>query len=337
MSTRNGVLFINTGSPASLRSGAVASYLRRFLSDGRILDTHALLRFFLVNFVIVPFRKRRTLRAYRRIWQGDSSPLVLNCLRFEQALRQKLPEEMTIAFAYRYANPSIQQALQQLLAKKLDKLLIFPLFPQYSSAANGSALAESFAYLAKQRVIPQVSVVNYFCDRGFFLQPLACSIARQLEQHKVEFLLFSYHGLPVRQLPCQPSVGCCERESYTDANANKWCYRRQCLQTTRFVAHELKLAKNFYATSFQSRLGCIPWIKPYSDQKVIELAQQGIKHLAVVCPSFVADCLETLEEAAIRLKDDFCKHGGKSLTLLTALNDEENWINNVSDFLQGRD
>lgn len=327
---KKGVLLINTGSPSALTRRAVASYLRKFLSDRRIIDIRAWRRFLLVNFAIVPLRQYSTLRAYARVWKS-TSPLTQNMQQLHASLRAQLEPTLMTAYASRYAEPTITQALNNLLRQGITDLLILPLFPQYSSAANGSAIEVSLNVLAKKLFVPKISVVNCFYDEEFFLKPLTQSVAQALaDRPQTDFLLFSYHGLPVRQLPCNYGKDCCAQA------ANVLCYRRQCLATSVAVAQRLQLADDFWATSFQSRLGRIPWIKPYTDEFARKLAARGVKHLAVVAPSFVADCLETVEEIGIRLQQDFIKHGGKSLTLIPALNASEFWVQELSEFIRAK-
>lgn len=322
------VLLINTGSPRSLRILDVACYLRQFLSDQRIIDIAGWRRHLLVNLVIVPSRVWQSRRAYRQIWQ-DGSPLLDHSRRFASGLSERLPDDKyLVAIAMRYGRPSIAETLTELLAQEIDRLLIVPMFPQYSSAANGSAIAESLRQLADKLVIPQLTVVNDFYRQPFFIDALAESIRPYVK--KIDHLLFSYHGLPERQLPCKRSDNCCAQATAD----NRACYRFHCLQTTGAVAKKLNLVNSFYSTSFQSRLGRMPWIKPYTDSVVPKLAEQGCRKIAVVCPSFVADCLETIEEIAIRLRDDFIAHDGQQLTLIPCLNSNKDWLDGFADYVQ---
>lgn len=328
---RQGILFINIGSPASLRLRSVANYLREFLSDHRVIDINPIARFLLVNLLIVPFRSRNSRAAYRKIWRKDGSPLLFFSHACTNALNAKLPPHITTAVAMRYREPSLHQAIAALCAKNIEQLTIMPLFPQYSSAANGSAIEAALHIVARQQKIPRLRVVNYFYDQSFYQQALTATIADYLQKNRqTDYLLFSYHGLPQRQLPCPATPPDCCAVATSD---NKLCYRRQCLQTTHVVAQQLKLPQSFYSTAFQSRLAGTPWIKPWSDEQVKKLADTGIKHLAVVCPSFVADCLETLEEVGMRLRDDFIQAGGKELTLIPCLNDSEAWVDALRDYL----
>ena len=328
---RHGVLLINIGSPATLSWRDVAAYLRKFLSDRRVIDTNPVWRFLLVNLIIVPFRTSNSRQAYSKIWRNDGSPLLAFSHACQRALHAKLPAHITTAVAMRYSQPDIAAAVAQLCAQHISQLTIMPLFPQYSSAANGSAIAAALQAVSQQANIPRLQAINCFYDQPFYQQALSDVIAAHLQKNKkIDFLLFSYHGLPQRQLPCHATPDCC---AAARAN-NQLCYRRHCLQTTQAVAQRLQLPANFYATAFQSRLAGTPWIKPWSDVEVKKFARQGIQHLAVVCPSFVADCLETLEEVGMRLRDDFIQAGGKELTLIPCLNDSEAWVDALSDFLQ---
>lgn len=324
---KTAVLLINTGSPRSLRILDVACYLRQFLSDGRIIDIAGWRRHLLVNLIIVPSRVWQSRRAYQRIWQ-DGSPLLDHSRRFARGLSERLTDEYLVEIAMRYGQPSIAESLNKVLAQGIRRLLIVPMFPQYSSAANGSAIAESLRQLADKLVIPQLTIVNDFYQQPFFIDALTKSIAPYVR--KIDHLLFSYHGLPERQLPCKQEDNCCVRPTVD----NRACYRFHCLQTSVAVAKKLNLVDSFYSTSFQSRLGRIPWIKPYTDNIVPQLAKQGCRKMAVVCPSFVADCLETIEEIAMRLRDDFLAHGGKEFTLIPCLNDNKDWLDGFANYLQ---
>ena len=330
-SPRHGVLFINIGSPASLHLCSVADYLRKFLSDRRVIDINPVLRFLLVNLLIVPFRTCNSRAAYRKIWRQEGSPLLFFSHACQHQLAAKLPDDIITAVAMRYSAPSLNQAITTLCAKNVEQLTIMPLFPQYSSAANGSAIEAALRIIARQQKIPRLQVVNYFYHQPFYQQALSTTIAGGLQKNQqTDYLLFSYHGLPQRQLPCPATPPDCCASVTQD---NKLCYRRQCLQTTQAVAQRMQLPKNFYSTAFQSRLAGTPWIKPWSDEKVKELARRGVKHLAIVCPSFVADCLETLEEVGMRLRADFIAAGGKELTLLPCLNDSAQWVDALGDYL----
>lgn len=329
--SRQGVLFINIGSPASLHLYSVANYLRKFLSDRRVMDINPVMRFLLVNLIIVPFRSRTARAAYRKIWRKEGSPLLFFTRACVQALNAKLPDHITVAVGMCYSEPSLNKAVAALCRQNIERLIIMPLFPQYSSAANGASIAAALRIVAHRVEIPRLHVINYFYDQPFYQRALSASIAAYLHNNQhTDYLLFSYHGLPQRQLPCPATPpDCC----VTATQDNKLCYRRQCLQTTSAVAEQLRLPQNFYSTAFQSRLAGTPWIKPWSDEKVKELAHRGVKHLAVVCPSFVADCLETLEEVSIRLRTAFIETGGQELTLIPCLNDNAVWIDALYDYL----
>ena len=325
VSIRRGILFINIGSPSSLRISAVAGFLREFLMDRRVIDINFLSRFLLVNFCVVPFRVRWSRRAYQRIWREEGSPLLVFARAFGDKLQKKLPQQIRIAVAMRYGEPSISNAISELLAQGIEELTVFPLFPQYSSAASGSAIEAALRHPALKKT--QVKVIEHYYDKEFYLKSVTHAIAAHLREKTTDFVLFSYHSLPVRQLPCQPQPGCCDRATHD----NRLCYRFQCLQTTRAVSQRLGLSN--CTTAFQSRLGRIPWIRPYTDEKIAELVQQGVEHLAVVCPGFAMDCFETLEEVGMRLRDDFKRIGGKSLTLIPCLNADERWLENLSHYL----
>ena len=261
---------------------------------------------------------------YKKIWHDEDPPLVY----YSKALQKKLnlPSLYVVEIGMRYGKPSIPQALSKLMEHNITDLIVLPMFPQYASASTGSALACTFDHLKKLPQTPRVTTVEHFYDKGFFLKPLQKSISDNLQRHKPDFLLFSYHGLPLHQLPChKPPASCPEAKAH--------CYHSHCLQTTRHLVSALQLSANCYATSFQSRLGRMPWLTPYTDEIAVKLAAKGVRHLGVVCPSFTADCLETLEEVGMRLRLDFIHAGGKELTLFPALNDNDTWANSLASFL----
>lgn len=325
-----GVLLVNLGSPDAPETRAVRSYLREFLGDPRVIDLPALARWLLLNLVILPFRPRRSAEAYAAIWTPEGSPLVLNGEALRDALVAELGGDWRVALAMRYGRPSIDAALDALAAEGADPVVVVPLFPHYASAATGSAVAQVYARAAERTVVPSLRVVEPFYEAPDFVEAVAEAARPTLEEAKPDYVLFSYHGLPERQVRacdtsgrhCLARADCCE----AIVAANRACYRAQCYATTRAVARELGLAADAHGTAFQSRLGRTPWIRPYTDEVLPELAGRGVRRLAVLCPSFAADCLETLEEIGIRAREQWASLGGEHLALVPCVNAHPAWV-----------
>lgn len=334
----NGALLINLGTPDASGTSAVRTYLREFLSDPRVIDINPIGRKLLLEAVILPFRPAKSAAAYRLIWTAEGSPLLVE----SQALTTRVREALGIPveLGMRYGNPSIASALSRLVAARVDRIAVAPLFPQYSSAANGSALEEVFRRAGKLDVVPNLAIVPPFFDDAGFIEAFAQQGEPVLAREKPDHILFSFHGLPERHVKrtdptgkhCLQSAGCCDKL----VDANRDCYRAQCFATARSLAARLSLAVGGYTVSFQSRLGRTPWIKPYTDLVLPELAAQGRKRLAVFCPAFVADCLETLEEIGIRARDQWLSLGGESLTLVPSLNSSAPWVETVASMVRGQ-
>jgi ferrochelatase len=321
---KTGVLLVNLGTPRSPETGDVRRYLRGFLSDPRVLDIAALPRWLLVNAVIAPFRAPRSAAAYRKIWTERGSPLLSNGLDLRDALAASLGERFEVALGMRYDEPSVERALEDLMRVDPERILVQPLFPQYASSSSGSALARVHALVARRwNVPPLVTLPEFYADPGF-IGALAEIAAPILAAFAPDHVLFSYHGLPERQIRksdlsgrhCLASASCCDAVGA----ANRHCYRAQSYATSRALASALGLAQGASSTSFQSRLGRTPWIQPFTDLVLPDLARAGVKRVAVLCPSFVADCLETLEEIGIRAAEQWRELGGEELTLVPCAN-----------------
>lgn len=318
------MLVANLGTPSSPQTGDVRRYLREFLSDPRVLDIAALPRWLLVNAVIAVFRAPRSAAAYRKVWSERGSPLLANGHDLRDALSAELGPGFEVALGMRYAEPSLAHALDALLAHDLARIVFVPLFPQYASSSSGSALERLHALVGERWNVPAVSTLPEFFDEPGFIAALAEIAAKRLDAFRPDHVLFSYHGLPERQVRksdptgrhCLASGGCCD----AIFAANRHCYRAQCFATSRALASALHLPAGSHSTAFQSRLGRTPWITPHTDAVLPELARAGAKRLAVLCPSFVADCLETLEEIALRGAEQWRGLGGEALELVPCAN-----------------
>lgn len=325
---RPGILLINLGTPEAPTPAAVRPYLRQFLSDARVLDVAAPLRAFLGGFLIPALRSKGSAQAYASIWTEAGSPLLVHSLALRDALRQRELGAAQVELGMRYGNPSIESALDALAG--CDPIAVVPLYPQYASSSTGTALQEVFRVAGAWWNAPSLSVVPPFYDADVFLDAQAAVAKDALANAAFDHVLFSYHGLPERHVKKSDPTGahcladgrCCDR--IVDANA--MCYRAHCFATTRGLVERLGLAEGSYGTSFQSRLGRDPWIRPFTDETVVELADAGTKRLAVVCPSFTADCLETVEEIGVEAAKSFLERGGEHFALVPCVNADARWV-----------
>ncbi len=332
--TKKGILLINLGTPNNADQKSVYYYLREFLNDARVIDLPTWVRWLLINLLVIPFRYKKSTKAYQKIWTEQGSPLLVNSNRLKQALAFELGEGYQVEIGMRYGKPSIQSALDNL--KACHEIKVIPLFPQYSSAATGSAIAKVMAILQRRWNIPELYIKRDFYDHPSFITAYAEQIKESIKDKAIDSIIFSYHGLPERHIVKSHCQANCDRvnpcPSITDENA--FCYRAQCYKTTALLAKTLNLTPTQYKVAFQSRLGRTPWIKPYTDSLLPELKAQGIKNIAVVCPSFVADCLETLEEINIQIRQQWSELGGGEFTFIPCINHHPTWIKGLADMIQ---
>ncbi len=334
-----GVLLVNLGTPASPSVRDVRKYLKEFLSDPRVIDINPVGRWFLVNAIIAPFRSPRTAASYQKVWLPAGSPLAVHSQSLTQGVQQELGPEYAVELGMRYGEPSLRQALLKLQSRGVQEIRVLPLYPQYASSTTGSTEAALLALDKKLKGLPELRFLPPFFDHPAFVNSFAERAEPLLQTFKPDHVFFSFHGLPVRQIVkedvggahCLKRDDCCEQM----IPANGMCYRAHCVQSARGIARVLRLAPQDYTISFQSRLGRTPWITPFTDQLLSEWAQLGKKKVAVFCPSFVCDCLETLEEIAIRAREDFIHQGGEDLLLIPSLNDFPPWIRALSAMIRG--
>jgi ferrochelatase len=330
---RTGLLLINLGTPDSPKPGDVRRYLREFLSDPRVLDIGALSRWLLLNLVILPIRPRRSGEAYEKIWTERGSPLLFHTEDLAAEVRKRLGDRIEVGIAMRYGAPSIATALARFKKAGIDRIVVFPLYPQYSSAATGSSIEKVFAEAGALWNVPYLQVVPPFYDHDAFIGACASVALPYWTEKAWEKVLFSFHGLPERHCTksdesgahCLKSATCCDRI----VAANRNCYRAQCFATARALAERLGVPEGKRIVCFQSRLGRTPWIRPYTDEVVVDLARSGVKRAMIVSPAFVADCLETIEELGMRAADSFRAAGGEILRLVPAVNASPVWADGV--------
>jgi ferrochelatase len=328
---KTAVLLINLGTPDNPSTPAVRKYLTEFLNDRRVIDISAMGRFFLVNFLIVPFRSSKSAKLYRHIWSDKGSPLLYNGLELKNKLQTKLGNDYFVEFAMRYQSPSIKNALENIRKQKPRKIVVLPMYPQYASSSTGSTLEKVFDEIKSWEVIPEIHIKSNFHDNEEVTNCYA-EEGKKFDVSSYDHILFSYHGLPERQIKkASAHYGdnscfldtCCE----VSTDKNQYCYRANCFKTTQLIAQKLNLPREKYTVCFQSRLGRSEWIKPYTDQVLKERAKLGNKKLLVFSPAFVADCLETIHEIGTEYNEAFKGYGGEKIDLVPSLNSNDNWVN----------
>lgn len=324
-----GVLLVNLGSPDSPTVPAVRRYLREFLMDPRVMDLPWPLRALIVNAFILPSRPKRSAEAYQKVWTPEGAPLVAISRRVQCKLQQRLGLDLPVEVAMRYQNPSIASALANLRMQGVETLLVIPMFPHYAMSSYETAVVRVKKLAARIAPGMELQVVPPYFDDPLYIQALVASASDALAAG-YDHLLFSFHGLPERHLHkadptgcrCLKTPDCCERPGPVPPE----CYRAQCLATVRAFATAAGIPGSRHSVAFQSRLGVDAWLKPSTEAELTRLAQAGVKKLVVICPAFVSDCLETLEEIAIRGQEIFLAAGGESLSVIPCLNDHPQWL-----------
>ena len=329
MTDKVGILLLNIGTPDAPTVASVRKFLRQFLSDRRVIDLPWIMRQLILNCFVLPFRPQKTAKLYQKIWTEHGSPLLYNSELFKNKLAKFLGDKYHVALGMCYGTPSIRSAVAELAQANCSKIIIFPLYPKYSEDASGAAIAAAKKTILERKQPISFSVCKNFFNDSAYQQAMTNSIQHVLQTNNPDFVLFSYHGLPERQLAkagCDESA--CDRiNSCLSQKPNiKSCYRAQCFATTQAVADRLNLTEQQFCSVFQSRLGRVQWIRPYADKTLENLSVRGVKRLMVVCPSFVADCLETLEEINIRAKKQWQLLGGEEFTMVPCLNADPEWV-----------
>ena len=332
---KKGVLLVNLGTPDEPDYWSVRRYLKQFLLDRRVIDIPAVQRNLLVRGIIAPFRSRASSKLYKMLWTEQGSPLKVYGEQLEAQIKPLLGEEYEVVLAMRYQNPSIEKGLKTLLEKNVTEIIVFPLFPQYASASTGSVHEEVMRILSKEWVIPKISFINSYYDNPAMIDVFVEN-GRQFDIDSYDHILFSFHGLPERQMVkadrgnhCLKNKDCCK----TLTTANQFCYTAQCHATAYAIADKLNLSKDQYTICFQSRLGRAEWVKPYTSTVLEERAEHGDKRLLVFCPAFVSDCLETTIEVSTEYQEEFEEMGGEKVDLVPSLNAHPKWIEAVRDMV----
>ena len=326
---KRGIILMNLGSPDSTEIKDVKKYLTQFLMDKRVIDYPYLLRKLVVSGIIVPFRAANSAEAYKTIWTGEGSPLITLTKQLQHALQQQVEEPVEVAM--RYGNPSMADAYARLLQQVpgLQEVIAIPLYPHYAMSSYETAVAYAREVYQQKKYNFKLTFVKPFYNDEDYIDAMAESLRPYLQQ-PYDHILFSFHGIPKRHIlksditghHCLQTPDCCQVSSPAHAH----CYKHQCLTTARLVSEKLQIPITKWSHSFQSRLGREEWLKPYTDFRLVEFPGEGIKKLLVICPAFVSDCLETLEEIAERGKHSFMEAGGESFTAVPCLNIQPEWV-----------
>ena len=327
------ILLVNLGSPRDLKLSSIKEYLTEFLTDDNVIDLPKIIQKILVKNIIVPFRSKKTQEAYNSIWKKDGSPLIINTKSLAKKLSDKTNYSVEIAMRYQY--PSIKQAIEKLINKGCKEIIAVPLYPHYAQSTiltTENKIKEISTSLGGNL---KISFIRPFYNEEGYINALTSLIKESLPSD-FDHLLFSYHGIPERHVKntdpskthCLKVKDCCNIK----ADAHQFCYRHQVLETTKLCAKKLNIEKEKWSVSFQSRIGP-GWLKPFTDKVLDELPKKNIKKLAVVCPAFVADNLETLEEINIRAREQFIHNGGIEFTYIPCLNDNNNWVDFLSNYI----
>lgn len=332
--SKQALILVNLGSPESTAVKDVRRYLNEFLMDEKVIDVPYLLRLLLVKGIISPFRAPKSAAAYQSIWWEEGSPLIVLSRRLQHAVQQW--SDLPVELAMRYGNPSPASVYERLKTEHpdLEEVIVFPLYPHYAMSSFETAAEYMKTEHNKAGYRFKLKMVDPFYNNNSYIDALAGSIAPYLET-PYDKILFSYHGIPERHIKksditgchCLQKENCCE----TASPAHAFCYRHQCYETTRLVAAQLNISAAKMEQSFQSRLGRDPWLTPFTATRLEQLPGEGVKKLVIVCPAFVSDCLETLEEIAEEGKESFLHAGGESFTIIPCLNTQDAWVRTVAE------
>ena len=304
-----GVLICNLGTPESYQTKDVRKFLRQFLSDGRVIEIPKIIWWFILNGIILTLRPSKSAKLYKSVWTKEGSPLLVFSKKLIEKLKLVTNDDCEVELAMRYGNHNMEEALLSLKNKNCRKLIVLPMFPQYSGTTTGSIFDEVTRILSKWRWVPSLNIINSYHDNDYYINALADSISTHLQKNTPQKIIFTYHGIPKRNF---------------DLGDPYQCY---CQKTTRLVAEKLNLKEDEYMTTFQSRFGPAEWLKPYTSDTMEELPKKGIKNILVVAPAFSVDCLETIEEIDEENKEIFLNSGGQNFTYVPCLNDSDGHVN----------
>lgn len=330
---KTAVLIVNVGTPDKPEVKHVRKYLTQFLNDPRVIDIPWLLQKILVNFIIVPFRAPKSTKLYKVLWGVNGSPLLYYTIRVKDKLQKSLPDNYTVYAAMRYGNPSLKNKLKEIKEGAYDKLIVVPQFPHYASSSTGTVNAYVMRTMRKWNVTPSVEFINQFYDHPGYINAFV-KRAQEKKYQNFDHIIFSYHGLPLRQInKIHPNTDCKNCSCILEMpEYGKWCYKATCYETSRLLAKQLNLKSSEYSVSFQSRLSK-NWLEPFSDRLIADKAKENTKKILVLAPAFVADCLETEVEIGVEYAELFKENGGEELKMCESLNDMDLWINTLNQLV----
>ena len=333
---KKGVLLVNLGTPDSTAVSDVRKYLREFLMDKRVIDIPAFPRFLLVNGIIAPFRAPKSAAEYRKLFDDRGSPLKYYTEDITGLLQEKLNENYSVKFAMRYQSPSLKSVLEEFQREEVASIHVIPLFPQYASATTGSVIDKVMEITSTWQIIPDIKFTSQFLEEELFIETICDQGKHLMDKDSYDHFVFSYHGLPERQIRKGSYGDYCKLGSCCDTlnEHNRYCYRAQCFETTRLVADKLNIKEEDYTVCFQSRLGKDPWVKPYTEDVLKELAKKGKKKVLAFSPAFVSDCLETTIEVGQEYHEEFIEAGGEKWDLVPSLNAEEKWVACLNEMVE---
>lgn len=334
MQNRVGVLLVNLGTPDSPQVPDVRKYLKEFLLDERVIDIPNLQRNLLVRAIIAPFRAPKSAKSYKEIWTKEGSPLLVYSKQLLTKVKAALGDGYCVELAMRYQSPSIEKGLSELKNQRCSEIIILPLFPHYASASSGSVYQKVMEIASSWQTIPAIRLAGSFHNHPLYIKAFS-EIGNAYNPENYDHVLFSFHGLPERQILKGADGNNCLATNCCDNlhSRNSLCYRAQCFNTSRLLAAQLNIPEDKYTVCFQSRLGRTPWIKPYSSEVIPQLAKQGKKSLLVFSPAFVADCLETIFEIAVEYQEEFKHAGGEKIQLVESLNDHPIFVECIKDLI----
>ncbi len=335
MGLKKAALLVNLGTPDSPNVDDVRRYLSEFLMDPYVIDVPYVLRYCLINCIILPMRSHKASEAYRKIWSKDGSPLMVISKHLANAVQEKV--NIPVELAMRYQNPSIHNAISNLNSLNIEEILVIPLFPQYAMSTFKSAVEAVKNYVKDSGFKIKITVNPPFYNDPNYISALSESVKECLTT-SYNHIVFSYHGLPeshikktdVTRKHCLKVPNCCN----TPSPSHQYCYRHQCFEITRLVVEKIGLPPEQYTVAFQSRFGFNKWLEPATADVLKNLPSRGIKKVLVACPSFVTDCIETLEEIAIRNRELFIESGGEDLKLIPCLNSNSQWVNTIAGWIK---
>ncbi|WP_109832917.1 ferrochelatase [Reichenbachiella versicolor] len=329
--SKKGILLVNLGTPDDPSTPSVRRYLKEFLMDGRVIDIPFIPRWFLVNVIIATFRAPKSAAEYQKLWEDRGSPLKFHSEDLVKEVQMSLGDDYHVVLGMRYQNPTMESALEELKKADVTSIKVIPLFPQYASATTGSVHEKVMDLVKSWQTIPKIEMISQFFNHPLLLDTIVDRAQKWMSNTDYDHFLFSYHGLPERQIKkanasCQLADCCSKCEGQ-----NLYCYRAQCFETTRLLCDKLNIPEDKVSTTFQSRLGKDPWVQPYTEDTLQELAKSGIKKVLAFSPAFVADCLETTLEVGETYQEEFIEAGGEQWDLVESLNIHPKWIECVVD------